>query len=207
MAVPAASGQGVETRPPPLVTQSATTAPLPIGSAARALERLRDDQSKAMPVEASLAPGKPEHTRDGIPRVQVSSGVAAARYAYVLGWRRGTDALELLFPIGDAGAVSMVEGGGVRELPAQQWRGSTLSAGDWQLVIAAVLASAIAIYFYLRVVVLMFFADPVGEGPTVALPSPLTASVIVIGVAATFILGIVPGPLLDLLGRVGVFIR
>ena len=69
------------------------------------------------------------------------------------------------------------------------------------------LASAIAIYFYLRVVVLMFFADPIGEGPTVALPSPLTASVIVIGVAATFILGIVPGPLLDLLGRVGVFIR
>ncbi|HEX7739465.1 MAG TPA: NADH-quinone oxidoreductase subunit NuoN [Marmoricola sp.] len=84
---------------------------------------------------------------------------------------------------------------------------SALSAGDWQLVIVAVLASAIAIYFYLRVVVLMFFADPIGEGPTVALPSPMTASVIVIGVAATFILGIVPGPLLDLLGRVGVFIR
>ena len=40
--------------------------------------------------------------------------------------------------------------------------------------------------------------------PTRAL---LTGTVIAVGVAATLLLGIVPGALIDLLGRVGVFIR
>ena len=66
---------------------------------------------------------------------------------------------------------------------------------------------AAAIWFYLRVVVLMFFHDPEGERPSVVVPSPLTTVVIVVGVAATLVLGLVPGPLLDLFGRVGVFIR
>ncbi len=34
----------------------------------------------------------------------------------------------------------------------------------------AVLLSAVAAFFYVRVIVLMFFSDPVGEGPTVAVP-------------------------------------
>jgi NADH-quinone oxidoreductase subunit N len=38
-------------------------------------------------------------------------------------------------------------------------------------------------------------------------PSVLTGTVIAVGVAATLLLGIVPGALIDLLGRVGVFIR
>jgi NADH-quinone oxidoreductase subunit N len=53
----------------------------------------------------------------------------------------------------------------------------------------------------------MFFADPVGEGPTVAVPSVLTSSVIAVGAAATLVLGVVPGPLLDALGRIAEFIR
>ena len=81
------------------------------------------------------------------------------------------------------------------------------SAGAWPLVLVAVLLSAVAAYFYLRVVVVMFFADPVGEGPTVAVPSVLTSSVIAVGVAATLALGVVPGPLLDGLGRIAEFIR
>ncbi len=84
---------------------------------------------------------------------------------------------------------------------------AALSVGAWPLVVIAVLCSSVAIWFYLRVVVLMFFHDPVGERPTVAIPSALTTIVIVVGVAATLILGLVPGPLLDLFGRVGVFIR
>jgi NADH-quinone oxidoreductase subunit N len=39
------------------------------------------------------------------------------------------------------------------------------------------------------------------------MPSVLTSAVIAVGVAATLVLGLVPGPLLDLFGRVGVFIR
>ncbi|WP_310965078.1 NADH-quinone oxidoreductase subunit NuoN [Nocardioides terrisoli] len=84
---------------------------------------------------------------------------------------------------------------------------SAMSAGAWPLVIIAVFASAIALAFYIKVIVLMFFVDPVGEAPSVAVPSALTSLVVSVGVAGTLVLGIVPGPLLDLLGRVGVFIR
>jgi NADH-quinone oxidoreductase subunit N len=84
---------------------------------------------------------------------------------------------------------------------------AALNAGAWPVVIVAVLTSAVAAYFYVRVIVLMFFAEPVGEGPSVTTPSMLTSSVIAVGVAATLVLGVVPGALIDLLGRVGVFIR
>jgi NADH-quinone oxidoreductase subunit N len=84
---------------------------------------------------------------------------------------------------------------------------AALSAGAWPVVIVAVLMSAVAAYFYVRVIVLMFFAEPVGEGPSVTSPSVLTTAVIAVGVAMTLVLGVVPGALIDLLGRVGVFIR
>jgi NADH-quinone oxidoreductase subunit N len=84
---------------------------------------------------------------------------------------------------------------------------AALSAGAWPVVIVAVLMSAVAAYFYVRVIVLMFFAEPVGEGPSVTVPSVLTSTVIAVGVAVTLLLGLVPGALIDLLGRVGVFIR
>ena len=84
---------------------------------------------------------------------------------------------------------------------------AALSAGAWPVVIVAVLMSAVAAYFYVRIIVLMFFADPVGDGPTVAVPSVMTSSVIVVGAAATLVLGVVPGPLLDALGRIAQFIR
>ncbi len=84
---------------------------------------------------------------------------------------------------------------------------AALNVGAWPVVVVAVLMSAVAAYFYVRVIVLMFFADPVGEGPSVTRPSAMTSTVIAVGVAATLLLGIVPGALIDLLGRVGVFIR
>lgn len=84
---------------------------------------------------------------------------------------------------------------------------AALSAGAWPVVIVAVLMSAVAAYFYVRVIVVMFFADPVGDGPTVTVPSVLTSSVIAVGAAATLVLGVVPGPLLDLIGRIAQFIR
>ena len=65
----------------------------------------------------------------------------------------------------------------------------------------------LAAYFYVRLIVVMFFADPVGDGPSVAMPSVLTSTVIAVGTAGTLVLGVVPGPLLDLLGRTAEFIR
>ena len=81
------------------------------------------------------------------------------------------------------------------------------SGGLWPLVVFGVLASALAAYFYVRVIVLMFFTDPVGDGPTVAVPSVLTTVVIAFAAVATIGLGIIPGPVLDLAQHAGAFVR
>ena len=52
---------------------------------------------------------------------------------------------------------------------------AAMSAGAWPVVVVAVLASAGAAFFYVRVIVLMYFSDPVGAGPSVTVPSVLTA--------------------------------
>ncbi len=82
-----------------------------------------------------------------------------------------------------------------------------LSAGAWPVVAVAIGASVIAAFFYVRVILLMYFSAPVGDGPTVTKPSLMTAGVIAVGAAVTFILGVVPGPVLDLAARAGEFIR
>ncbi|MGH8875153.1 MAG: NADH-quinone oxidoreductase subunit N, partial [Acidimicrobiia bacterium] len=75
------------------------------------------------------------------------------------------------------------------------WRGGY----PW-LVVVAVLASVAAFFFYLRVMVLMYMADP-EEGGVVD-SAPGIRWVLGVAVAATFLLGIVPGPLLELVGNV-----
>ncbi|MBW9204611.1 NADH-quinone oxidoreductase subunit NuoN [Mumia sp. zg.B53] len=85
---------------------------------------------------------------------------------------------------------------------AAAWEG-----GAWPLVVVGVVASAIALFFYVRVVVLLFFAAPQGDGPSVAVPSPLTWSVVGIAVAVTIVLGVLPDSLLDLVQQAGAFVR
>lgn len=84
---------------------------------------------------------------------------------------------------------------------------AAFSAGAWPLVVIAVIASAIALFLYVKVIVVMYFVEPAGERPSVTKPSLLTSGVIGFGALATLVLGVVPGPLLDFLGQVGVFIR
>ncbi|MBA3232932.1 MAG: NADH-quinone oxidoreductase subunit NuoN, partial [Propionibacteriales bacterium] len=84
---------------------------------------------------------------------------------------------------------------------------SAWAGGAWPLVVVAVLMSVVAAVFYVRVIVVMFFSDPVGEGPTVAVPSFLTTTAVTIGAAMTAILGIVPQPVFDLARHAGEFIR
>lgn len=79
--------------------------------------------------------------------------------------------------------------------------------GAAPLVIVGVVASAIAAFFYIRVIVLMFFSEPKAEGPTVAVPSPLTSAAIAIGVAVTLVLGVAPQYFLNLAGQAGTFVR
>jgi NADH-quinone oxidoreductase subunit N len=82
-----------------------------------------------------------------------------------------------------------------------------LSAGAWPVVITAVLASAAAAFFYVRVIVVMYFHEPDSDSAHVAHPSVLTATAIGVAAAATIALGLVPGPVLDLAHNAGQFIR
>ena len=88
-----------------------------------------------------------------------------------------------------------------------------LAAGAWPVVIVAIAASVISVFFYVRVILLMFFSggddseDPGDPVASVTTPSLLTSATIAACVALTVFLGIVPGPVLDLAGNAGSFIR
>ena len=75
---------------------------------------------------------------------------------------------------------------------------AAIAAGETPLVIVGVVSSAIAAFFYVRVIVLMFFSDPIPDGPEVVVPSVFTGTAVGVGVVATLVLGIVPQPVLSL---------
>jgi NADH-quinone oxidoreductase subunit N len=75
-----------------------------------------------------------------------------------------------------------------------------------ELVVIGLIASAVAAFFYLRIIVLMFFAEPPENGPTIAIPGWSTTVALTIGVAATVVLGIYPQPIIDLAGKASVLI-
>jgi NADH-quinone oxidoreductase subunit N len=84
-----------------------------------------------------------------------------------------------------------------------------MSAGAWPVVLVAITSSVIAIFFYVRTIQVMFFSD-VAEGTepaAVAVPSMLTSGTIAVAVLGTLVLGVVPGPLLELAADAGQFIR
>jgi NADH-quinone oxidoreductase subunit N len=102
-----------------------------------------------------------------------------------------------------------------------------LSAGAWPVVLVAILSSVISVFFYVRLILLLFFrgempeekemaaADEGGgvatatrtELATVTKPSLATTGVIAVTAALTLLLGVMPGPVLDLLADAGQFIR
>ncbi len=82
-----------------------------------------------------------------------------------------------------------------------------LSAGAWPVVVAAILTSIVAAFFYVRVIWLMYFSEPVADAPAVVNPSIFTSVTIGLALGVTAVLGVVPGPMLDLAGRAGEFIR
>ncbi|HEY9267206.1 MAG TPA: NADH-quinone oxidoreductase subunit NuoN [Mycobacterium sp.] len=78
--------------------------------------------------------------------------------------------------------------------------------GAIPLVVVGVIASAIAAYFYVRVIVLMFFTDRPEGAPVVVVPSALTTAVVTVTAAVTFALGALPQPLLDLVNSADRFL-
>ncbi|MFT4263647.1 MAG: NADH-quinone oxidoreductase subunit NuoN [Nocardioides sp.] len=83
---------------------------------------------------------------------------------------------------------------------------SAAGADAWLVVGVALLASFIAIVSYVRLLLMVFFRDPTPATAAVATPSVLTSGVIAACALATLLLGLVPGPLLDLVARTGTFI-
>lgn len=79
--------------------------------------------------------------------------------------------------------------------------------GAIPLVIVGVVASAIAAYFYVRVIVLMFFTEPPEDAAEVVVPSSLSVATVTITAAVTFALGALPQPLLDLANNSALFVR
>jgi len=82
-----------------------------------------------------------------------------------------------------------------------------IDAGDAWAVVLAVIASAIAAFFYARVIVLMFFSEPSGDEVRVVVPSAFTMVGLGVAIAVTVALGLFPQPLLDLAGQADLFVR
>src|SRR5215218_3914219 len=83
---------------------------------------------------------------------------------------------------------------------------AAIEEGAWPLVLVALLTSAVAAFFYLRVIVLMYFSPPAADGPTVGVPGVPTTVVLAITATATLALGILPGAVLDLAEQAARFV-
>ena len=77
---------------------------------------------------------------------------------------------------------------------------SAISAGNYGLAIIGVLTSVVSVFFYLRVVVMMYMSD---DMPMMAVTKPSPASLFALGVpvVAIFYLGILPTRVLDLAAK------
>jgi NADH-quinone oxidoreductase subunit N len=80
---------------------------------------------------------------------------------------------------------------------------AALADGKAPLVVVALVASAVAAFFYLRVIVLMYFSEPAADGPTVSVPGAFTAVAIALGTVVTVLLGVLPALVLGWAGAGG----
>lgn len=84
---------------------------------------------------------------------------------------------------------------------------ATALEGGWGwLAVVGVLLSLVAAVYYLRVIAIMFFREPV-DGPEVTDTSAATLIVVVLGLVATVVLGIVPGPAMGFFQNASEFLR
>jgi NADH-quinone oxidoreductase subunit N len=83
------------------------------------------------------------------------------------------------------------------------------ASGPWQTatVIAGIVTSMILAFPYLRVVVMMFLSEPAENAPSVSSAGTLTWTALWAGVIATLVLGVYPGPVLDLAQSAAEFLQ
>jgi len=84
---------------------------------------------------------------------------------------------------------------------ANETTGSTL------LVLIGLLSSAVTVFVYARIIVLMYFTDSSDDDVVVVEPSPWTTATIAVGTVLTVLLGVVPAAVLDVAERASQFIR
>ena len=87
---------------------------------------------------------------------------------------------------------------------------AAIDGGAWPLVIVGVIASAAAAFFYVRVIVLMYFSEPLRDevsGPVVVVPSPMTTIALTVTVVLTIALGVIPQMALDLADKAAYFVQ
>lgn len=73
-----------------------------------------------------------------------------------------------------------------------------VESGYAWLAVIGVLCSAVAAYFYVRIVVAMYSKADSPKSVSIADRRPLTMAAVLVGVVATLVLGVFPGPVLDL---------
>jgi len=79
--------------------------------------------------------------------------------------------------------------------------------GNTTIVVFGVLTSAIALFFYLRVIILLFFTEPKSDVVTVSIPSLKVSFVLAASVIVTILLGVYPSLLLNSAQSFATFLR
>lgn len=79
--------------------------------------------------------------------------------------------------------------------------------GNISIVVVGVLASAIAAFFYIRVIIMIFFTDPVNDSVSVIIPSIKSRIAISVATVFSVILGVFPSVLLDVADNFSTFLR
>jgi len=80
-------------------------------------------------------------------------------------------------------------------------------SGNIAIVVVGVLSSAIALFFYLRVVLMLFFQEAPTDGVSVVIPSIMTRIAIGVCAVMTLILGVYPSLLLNLVNTMATLVH
>jgi NADH-quinone oxidoreductase subunit N len=79
--------------------------------------------------------------------------------------------------------------------------------GNITLVVTGVLASAVAAFFYIRVIIMVFFTDPVNDSVSVIIPSVKSKISISVATFASIIFGLAPSLLLNVSENFATFLK
>jgi NADH-quinone oxidoreductase subunit N len=80
-------------------------------------------------------------------------------------------------------------------------------SGNIAIVVSGVLSSAIAAFFYIRVIIMIFFTDPANDSVSVIIPSVKSKVSISVATVASILFGLVPSLLLTIATNFATFIK